>query len=97
MCVDLLAQNLQPACVDACLGHALEFGEIGKYEQDHPEALTQIAGFPDPCISKPNVRFEQSRSLPTTMKRADAELLQYQSNGDTLPYQSVGSHFHGIR
>ncbi|HIC04663.1 MAG TPA: aspartate carbamoyltransferase [Nitrospirales bacterium] len=90
MCVDLLEQNLQPACVDACLGHALEFGEIEKYERDNPEVLTQIAGFPDPYISKPNVRFEQSRSLPTTMNRADTELIQYQSNENTLPYHSVG-------
>ena len=90
MCVDRLEVGLQPACVDACLGHALEFGEIAKYEQDQPDALTQIAGFPDPCITKPNVRFEQSRSLPTTMNRADTELIQYQSLEDNIPYHSVG-------
>ena len=90
MCVDRLEQNLQPACVDACLGHALEFGEIEKYEEEHPEALTQIAGFPDPCISKPNVRFEQSRSLPSAMKRADTELIQYRSAEANLPYHSAG-------
>ncbi len=100
MCVDRLEIGLQPACVDACLGHALEFGEIATYEQSNPAALTQIAGFPDPSISKPNVRFDQSRSLPTTLKRTDCELIQYQSaasssgqtscNEDNLPYQSVG-------
>ncbi len=90
MCVDRLAENLQPACVDACLGHALEFGELEKYEQDHPDALTHIAGFPDPCISKPNVRFEQSRSLPITMQRADTESIQYQSAEANLFYHSVG-------
>ena len=100
MCVDRLEIGLQPACVDACLGHALEFGEINEYEQGNPDVLTQIAGFPDPTISKPNVRFEQSRSLPTTLKRADTELIEYRSsassnentpiNEGNLPYQSVG-------
>lgn len=103
MCVDRLDAGLQPMCVDACLGHALEFGAIDKYERDNPAALTHIAGFPDPSISKPNVRFDQRRSLPTTMKRADTELIQYQSltssNENTrineigLPYQSSGKTY----
>jgi DMSO reductase iron-sulfur subunit len=101
MCVDRLAQHLQPACVDACLGHALEFGEIRQYEQDHPEALKQMVGFPDPCITKPNIRFQQSQSLPATMTRTDTEPIHYQSmtgpNGqghtklDRTFFQSVGT------
>jgi len=101
MCVDRLAQNLQPACVDACLGHALEFGEIHQYEQDHPEAVKQMVGFPDPCITKPNIRFQQHRSLPATMSRTDTEPIHYESvtssngQGHTKPdhafFHSVGT------
>ena len=91
MCVDRLAENLQPACVDACLGHALEFGEIRQYEQDHPDAVRHIAGFPDPCITKPNIRFQQHRALPATMQRTDAEPIRYQASRTLSP----PDHRHG--
>ena len=83
MCVDRLDQGLKPACVDACLGHALEFGEIGKRDVEEPGWVSRIPGFPDPSITKPNVRFEMKKPLPQTMVRTDSVPLSYVTSGRT--------------
>src|SRR5690606_35468461 len=36
------------------------------------EAKTRIPGFPDPDITRPNIRFQQTRTLPEEMTRTDA-------------------------
>lgn len=78
MCVDRLEQGLKPACVAACLGNALEFGVIEDLPQGRSQAKINIPGFPDPSISHPNIRFQQTRSLPNNFTRADGVPIHYQ-------------------
>jgi DMSO reductase iron-sulfur subunit len=78
MCVDRLEQGLKPACVAACLGNALEFGVIEDLPQGREQVKLNIPGFPDPSISRPNIRFQQVRSLPPSFRRTDGVPVQYQ-------------------
>ncbi|MEK7697677.1 MAG: DmsC/YnfH family molybdoenzyme membrane anchor subunit, partial [Pseudomonadota bacterium] len=41
------------------------------------QLLTQIPGFPDPAITRPNIRFQQTKSLPREMTRPDSMPLRY--------------------
>jgi DMSO reductase anchor subunit len=77
MCVDRLDMGLKPACVSACLGHALEFGEVAAMEKERGQALIQIAGFPEPSISQPNIRFKQIKKTPEVQFRTDLESVTY--------------------
>ena len=78
MCVDRLEQGLKPACVAACLGNALEFGVIEELPDGREQAKLSIPGFPDPSISRPNIRFQQTRSLPADFRRTDGVPIHYQ-------------------
>ncbi len=78
MCVDRLEQGLKPACVAACLGNALEFGVIEDLPQGRSQAKLDIPGFPDPSITHPNIRFQQTRSLPNDFTRPDGVPIHYQ-------------------
>lgn len=77
MCVDRLEVGLKPACVSACLGGALEFGVIENTPLNRDQAALDIPGFPATDITHPNIRFQQKRSLPREMTRADTMPLKY--------------------
>jgi len=77
MCVDRLEVGLKPACVSACLGGALDFGVIETTPENREQLDTQIPGFPDPSITQPNIRFEQTRSLPRELNRPDSTPIKY--------------------
>ncbi|VAW75525.1 Anaerobic dimethyl sulfoxide reductase chain B, iron-sulfur binding subunit [hydrothermal vent metagenome] len=77
MCVDRLEVGLKPACVSACLGAALDFGVIETTPDNRDQLATSIPGFPDTSITNPNIRFQQTRSLPREMKRTDSTPIQY--------------------
>lgn len=77
MCVDRLEQGLKPACAAACLAGALDFGVIETTPVNRTQLLTQIPGFPDPAITHPNIRFQQTKSLPREMTRPDSMPLRY--------------------
>ncbi len=77
MCVDRLEVGLKPACVSACIGNALDFGVIENIPENRQQAKVSIPGFPDPEITKPNIRFQQIDSLPETMTRTDSEPVKY--------------------
>ncbi len=77
MCVDRLEVGLKPACVTACLGNALEFGVIEDIPSGRQEAKLEIPGFPDPEISRPNIRFQQTRALPDDFRHVDADPIRY--------------------
>ncbi|NOZ37909.1 MAG: dimethyl sulfoxide reductase anchor subunit [Gammaproteobacteria bacterium] len=78
MCVDRLEVGLKPACAAACLGGALDFGVIETTPEKREQLKTSIPGFPTTDITHPNIRFQQSRSLPREMKRTDAMPLRYE-------------------
>ncbi len=81
MCVDRLEAGLKPACAAACLAGALDFGII-ETTPDHRDQLeTRIPGFPSPDITHPNIRFQQTRSLPREMTRPDSMPVRYERSG----------------
>jgi len=71
MCVDRLEVGLKPACVTACLGNALDFGVIENTPEKREQTNLEIPGFPTTDISRPNIRFQQTKSLPSEMTRPD--------------------------
>lgn len=73
MCIDRLEDGLQPSCVAACLSNALDFGIIDLLPKGKEQNKLDIPGFPDPAISRPNIRFEQKRSLPAQLMRAGTD------------------------
>ncbi len=83
MCVDRLEVGLKPACVSACLGNALDFGVIENIPENRIEAKTEIPGFPDPAITHPNIRFQQTRSTHREMTRPDGLPVKYHKDDAT--------------
>ncbi len=77
MCVDRLEFGLKPSCVSACVGNALDFGVIEDVPENRFQAETSIPGFPTPDITHPNVRFQQTKSLPDEMRRTDSTPVKY--------------------
>lgn len=82
MCVDRLEVGLKPACVSACLGNALDFGVVENTPENRVQIDTRIPGFPDPEITQPNIRFEQTRTLPREMTRPDSAPVKYHREDD---------------
>ncbi|MEN8106729.1 MAG: DmsC/YnfH family molybdoenzyme membrane anchor subunit [Pseudomonadota bacterium] len=78
MCVDRLEVGLKPACVAACLAGALDFGIMEATPEHRDQLEARIPGFPTPEITHPNIRFQQTRSLPREMKRTDSMPLRYE-------------------
>ncbi len=95
MCVDRLEVGLKPACVSACLGNALEFGVIENTPDDRYQVDAQIPGFPDPDITNPNIRFQQTKTLNRDMKRVDSTAIKYHRDDDAGKYQAVLDEKHG--
>ncbi len=82
MCVDRLEVGLKPACVSACVGNALDFGVVENIPENREQAKISIPGFPDPSITRPNIRFQQTRELPEEMKRTDSAPVKYHKAAD---------------
>jgi DMSO reductase iron-sulfur subunit len=82
MCVDRLEVGLKPACVSACLGNALNFGVVENTPDNREQIKTSIPGFPDPSITNPNIRFQQTRSMPNEMARTDDMPIKYHKEED---------------
>ncbi len=82
MCVDRLEVGLKPACVSACVGNALDFGAIENIPTNREQAKCSIPGFPTPEITHPNIRFQQTRTMPEEMQRTDSMPVKYHKNGD---------------
>jgi DMSO reductase iron-sulfur subunit len=87
MCVDRLEVGLKPACVTACLGNALNFGVVENTPENRDQAKVQIPGFPDPKITQPNIRFQQTKKMADEMTRTDGMPLKYvkQEDGNYQP------------
>jgi len=80
MCVDRLEVGLKPACVSACLASALDFGVIETIPENCNQLENTLPGFPSPDITRPNIRFEQTKSLPREMTRPDSIPLRYEKD-----------------
>ena len=89
MCVDRLEVGLKPACVAACVGNALDFGVIETTPENREQKKTSIPGFPDPSISKPNIRFQQTKSMPREFTRTDSEPIKYHRKDSNGVYKPV--------
>lgn len=94
MCVDRLEVGLKPACVAACLAGALDFGIIETRPDKRDQLETAIPGFPDPGITHPNIRFQQTRTLPRELTRPDAMPVRYErdAHGDGQYKTKVRTH-----
>ena len=95
MCVDRLEVGLKPACVSACLGKALEFGVIENTPEDRSQIDAEIPGFPDPSITNPNIRFQQTKTLNRDMKRVDSTAIKYHRDDQSGKHQPVLDEKHG--
>lgn len=80
-CVDRQAEGREPACVEACLGHALAFGERDGLLAVHGAADRTLPGFPDPEITRPNVRFRFDGGHAPRYGRGDGDPLAYVDHG----------------
>ena len=87
MCVDRLEVGLKPACVAACLGQALDFGVIENIPDGQSQAKTEIPGFPRADITRPNIRFQQTRSPQRDMVRVDSQPLKYHRDEATNQFR----------
>jgi len=87
MCVDRLEVGLKPACVSACLGNALNFGVVENTPQRREQVETRIPGFPDPEITHPNIRFQQTKSLPREVTRTDSMPVKYRRDDNAGHYK----------
>jgi len=87
MCVDRLEVGLKPACVSACLGNALNFGVVENTPENREQTETRIPGFPDPEITHPNIRFQQTKSLPREMTRTDSMPVKYRRDDAAGTYK----------
>ncbi len=99
MCVDRLEVGLQPACVDACLANALDFGVIDEIPKKQQDVKLTIPSFTDPKISRPNIRFQLNQTLPESFQRLDDAPVRYEqdtlqtknaaTDGDAAPHYKI--------
>ncbi len=97
MCVDRLEVGLKPACVSACLGNALNFGVIENTPENREQAKTEIPGFPRSDITNPNIRFQQTRSIPTEMTRTDSMAVKYHKDKASGTFEPVVDTKKGLK
>ena len=83
MCVDRLEVGLKPACVSACVGNALDFGVVENTPEGREQADVRIPGFPDPAITKANIRFEHRNPTPLEVTRPDSAPVKYRRGTDS--------------
>lgn len=91
MCVDRLEVGLQPACVDACLSNALDFGVIDEIPEKQQQATLTIPSFTDPSISRPNIRFQLKQNLPESFHRMDDVPMSYDRDHPLDSSETPGS------
>ncbi len=89
MCVDRLEVGLKPACVAACLGNALDFGVVENAPDNREQIEKQLPGFPDPEITHPNIRFQQTKTMPREVTRTDSMPVKYRRHDKAGIYKPM--------
>lgn len=97
MCVDRLEVGLKPACVSSCLAGALDFGVIETTPENRTQLETTIPGFPNSDITHPNIRFQQTNSLPNEMKRTDSMPIRYEKDPQGEYHSKVDERTKGMQ
>jgi len=97
MCVDRLEVGLKPACVSACLGNALNFGVIENTPENRQQVKTEIPGLPRTDITNPNIRFQQTKTLPAEMTRTDSMAVKYHKDKNDGIYKPVVDKKKGLK
>ena len=97
MCVDRLEVGLKPACVTACLGNALDFGVIENVPENRSQAKTEIPGFPRTDITRPNIRFQQTRTPQRDMQRVDQSPVKYHRDEKSETFKPVVDSKSGVK
>jgi len=97
MCVDRLEVGLKPACVSACLGNALNFGVIENTPENRQQVKTEIPGLPRTDITNPNIRFQQTKTLPPEMTRTDSMSVKYHKDTKDGIYKPVVDKKKGLK
>lgn len=97
MCVDRLEVGLKPACVSACVGNALDFGVVEDIPENREQANVSIPGFPDPEITRPNIRFQQKTGMPEEMHRTDSASIKYHKDQQSGKYKPTLDPKHGFK
>lgn len=59
-CYPRIDEGLKPACVQTCMGLALEWGKVSENEAI-PGTVKQLTGFADPSQTNPSTRFKPAR------------------------------------
>ncbi|MFT5575335.1 MAG: DMSO reductase iron-sulfur subunit [Bermanella sp.] len=95
MCVDRLEVGLKPSCVSACLGNALSFGVVDDLPDNREQGKISIPGFPDPEITRPNIRFQQIKNMPDEVTRPDGMPIKYHRD-ENGGYQPVVDQKKGV-
>ncbi|WP_042349441.1 4Fe-4S dicluster domain-containing protein [Bacillus massiliigorillae] len=58
MCKDLTDKGQNPACVDACIMRALEWGDLDELKKKHPDAVSDLPILASSKITHPSVLVE---------------------------------------
>lgn len=72
MCMDLVNKGENPACVDACMMRALEWGDYDELKAKHGEAVRDMAVLPDSSTTDPRTLYtiKEDALLDTFSKKA---------------------------
>ena len=60
-CRDRVKQGMKPACVEACTGRALDFGNMDEMRAKY-KGTADIAPLPNPSLTKPNLIINPGRT-----------------------------------
>jgi len=84
MCIDLLTQNILPACVTACPQRALDFGPLSDLQKKYG-TNSQLEGMPASNTTTPSVVFKPTLAKPQHVPYDATRALTLLAQRGTLP------------
>lgn len=67
MCMNLISQGENPACVDACMMRALEWGDFDEIETKHNDAVRDMAILPPSSKTDPHTLYSLRESATSSV------------------------------